>query len=193
MAIPGVGISGYRIYAADGPSDASEGEIARTVLQTGDSTLTQDWNSTVYYQVKPVNSTGVEASSWASIAATTPSQTTQLLDGTPWIAVTLGNEPLYTLNVTNNVDKNTTFTLWYRGASGADEATQVGSGQRVNKIGGIATWTGLHAGPSNTSYELRWASGQADGPIAGPNLVVGVSVPVSHHGKDSRQQDSFRA
>jgi prepilin-type N-terminal cleavage/methylation domain-containing protein len=179
--IPGITVNGYHVYAAGGPH-ALTGELVDTVSSgTNDNSLTQPWNSTVYYQVKAVSSTLSESSNWASIATTAPAQTTGLVGAAPWIKITLGAEPLYTLNVTNNVANKTTFTLWYRGPSGTGTAVEVGSGQYAKKTGDVVKWTGLHAGSASNSYELRWggSSGVADGPISGANLTVSVAVPVS--------------
>jgi hypothetical protein len=151
------------------------------VTGTSDTTITQNWGGTQYYQVKAFSTVGGTLStSWASIAVTTPAQPTTSVGGTPWLNVAVGAEPLYTLNVTNNVAKNTWFTLWYRGASGTGTRVQVGSSQKATKVGDAVSWSGLHAGPSTTSYELTWGTnGVADGPVAGANLTVNINVPVT--------------
>jgi Tfp pilus assembly protein PilE len=178
--VPGITVNAYHVYAAGSPHPAL-GELVDTVSSgTSDNNLTQPWNSTVYYQVKAVSSTLAESSSWASIASTTPAQTTGTVDGSPWIRVTLGDEPLYTLNVTNKVASKTTFTLWYRGPAGTSTAVQIGAGRYAKKIDDVVTWTGLHAGSAANSYELQWGTtGVADGPVSGAALTVNVTVPVN--------------
>ena len=117
-ALAGVTIAGYKVYAAGNTTTPVD-----TVTGTSDTTITQNWGSTQYYQVKAFSTVGGALSNdWALIAVTTPAQSTVSVGGTPWLNVAVGAEPLYTLNVTNNVAKNTWFTLWYRGVSGTGDS-----------------------------------------------------------------------
>jgi type II secretory pathway pseudopilin PulG len=164
--LPGITIGGYHVYAAGNTTTP----IA-TVTSTS-ATIAQGWSTSQYYQVKPYSTLAVEATGWATIAAS-PTQDTVSVGGTSWVRVTVGVEQLYTVNVTNNVAKNTTFTLWYRGPAGTGTPAQIGSGQKVNKLGDAATWTGLHAG----MYEWRWDTSAKSDWVTGANPVVNFTAP----------------
>jgi type II secretory pathway pseudopilin PulG len=165
-ALPGITIAGYRVYAGGDTTTA-----VATVTVTS-ATLAQAWGASQYFQVKPYSTVGMMADVWASIA-TSPVQQIVSAAGTSWVRVTVGAELLYTVNVTNNVAKNTTFTLWYRGADGNATPVQIPGSHKINKLGDAATWTGLHAG----KYEWRWNSSAKSSFVSGSNPTVNFTAP----------------
>jgi type II secretory pathway pseudopilin PulG len=167
--LPGITIGGYLVFAAGN----STTPVATATVTS--ATISQNWNTSQYYQVKPYTTLGTQAISWASIAASPVQQTTSVA-GTPWVRVSVGAELLYTVNITNNVAKNTTFTLWSRGADGTGTPVQMttpSSSVKVNKMGDAATWTGLHAG----KYEWRWESSAKSDWVTGSNPTVTFTAP----------------
>ncbi len=164
--LPGVVIAGYRVYAAGNSTTPMV-----TVTSTS-ATIAQAWNTSQYYQVKPYSTLAVEATSWASIAAS-PVQQVVSVGGTSWVSVAVGEEQFYTVNIMNNVGKNTWFELWYRGADGQATATEVGSKQKAGDVGTSVSWSGLRAG----KYEWRWDSSVKADWVAGVNPTVNFTAP----------------
>ena len=163
-------ILGYQVYAA------GNGTTPVATVTSTTATIPQNWNTTQWYQVKPYVEGGLVSDSWASIA-TTPPQTVQNVGGAPWVVVTIGAQPTYTLNVVNDAQsgKTATITLYYLGPTGTDPATQVGSPINNVAYNGQATWTNLVAG----WYRWAWKTsnnktGQRQGQLSGTPYIVTV-------------------
>jgi prepilin-type N-terminal cleavage/methylation domain-containing protein len=138
-------ISGYQVYKyVDGVPT-----VVKTVSSLNCS-WDQGFSSTGLYQVRSVNMQGTNFSVWATVLPGA-GQGTQLVDGAPWLAVSTGIQPLYTISVQSNVNLKTNEQLTARLYAGRG-----GSGAGLTRL---AEWVGLVQGVPSSASVLNQPSG----------------------------------
>jgi type II secretory pathway pseudopilin PulG len=164
------GVLGYVVY------QTLAGNTVTFTTASATLDVTQGWNTTALYQVKPYVAGNILSLSWATLLLGQPSQN---VGGTPWLSVAIGAEPRYTLVIKNTTNKTlTSLKLYYLGPAGTDpqvEMLPAKSGIVVNATG---QWTNLAAG----KYRWDWVTsnnktGSQTGWCSGANLTIQVSTP----------------
>lgn len=163
-------VLGYHVYQTIGGTTK--------VLTTASATLdvSQGWNTTALYQVKPYVTGNIESLAWASLLLGQPSQD---VGGTPWLSVVIGGEPGYTLDIKNTTNKTlTSLKLYYLGSAGTDPQVEITPAHTNVLENSTATWTNLAAG----KYRWDWVksnnqTGSQTAWCTGANLTIQGSTP----------------
>jgi prepilin-type N-terminal cleavage/methylation domain-containing protein len=110
-------VTGYLVYT-NGQTKAV------ATVATPYCIIEQGWNTTVSYQVKPFRA---GSNPGMTSFASTPMTLVEVISGVAWPQLAIGDEPLFTLAVMNNVQtgKTATITLKYLGPEGRDPGITV--------------------------------------------------------------------
>jgi prepilin-type N-terminal cleavage/methylation domain-containing protein len=164
------GVLGYVVY------QTIAGNTVTFTTASATLDVTQGWNTTALYQVKPYVAGNILSLSWATLLLGQPSQD---VGGTPWLSVAIGAEPRYTLVVKNTTNKTlTSLKLYYLGAAGTDPQQEMLPAKSNIAVNATGQWTNLAAG----KYRWDWVTsnnktGSQTGWCSGANLTIQVSTP----------------
>ena len=164
------GVLGYVVY------QTIAGNTVTFTTASATLDVTQGWNTTALYQVKPYVTGNILSLLWATVLVGQPRQN---VDGTDWLSVAIGSEPRYTLNIKNTTNKTlTSLRLYYLGAAGTDSQVEMLPAKSGIVVNATGQWTNLASG----KYRWDWVTsnnktGSQTGWCSGANLIIQVSTP----------------
>jgi len=166
-------VSGYQVFR--------DGQAAPFATVFGQSyEFDQGYESRHTYQVRAFNMVGVVLSDWpTTIAAGQPSE---VVNGQPWLVVSIGPEPLFNIRVLNaNNQTLSTVQLFFTGPTGRDPAQLVASWQNVTRnTYSSPALTGQHAG----GYYVEWQIINPSGRVTSSGSPAFTITPTSSSNQD---------